>query len=60
MDKSKCSDAHKQTHIDSDSLTKLQADTLQVEQNPKRQLKDFLLETYVLFMRVSGDPGSGK
>lgn len=40
--------------------TKLQKDTLQVEQHPKRQLKDFLLWAYVLFMVMSGDSGSGK
>ena len=47
-------------HIDTNSHIKLQKDTLQVERNLKRQLKDFLLKAYVLFMCVSGDSGSGK
>lgn len=47
-------------HIDTNSHIKLQKDMLQVEQNSKRQLKDFLLKAYVLFMCMSGDSGSGK
>lgn len=57
--KSSC--ARTQTsHKTPNSHIKLQKDTLQVERNPKRQLKDFLLDAYVLFMCMSGDSGSGK
>lgn len=44
------------THAHTNSHRKLQKDTLQVERNPKRQLKDFLLEAYVLFMRYVWGP----
>lgn len=44
----------------SNTFTGGKNDTLQVEPNPKRQRKHFLLQAYVLFIRVSGDLGSGK